>query len=384
MIKNIAIFGSTGSIGENTLAVIRLHSDQYQVFALTGYHNSQLLIKQCLEFNPKFAFIKPQLHNQVQLELKKRGSKTEVLSSSQDLIDLATSDQYRFAVVAIVGSFGLLVTYHAVATAKILLLANKEALVMAGELIINTANINQTTIIPIDSEHSAIYQALNNPKRSLSDNKVNKLILTASGGPLYKLSTAEMKQVTKQQALNHPVWKMGAKISIDSATLMNKGLELIEAFWLFEAKLDQLSAIIHPQHIIHSMVEYIDGSIIAHLSVPDMKIPIAYALSLADRIKSGVPFLDFNQYNRLDFTPIDQDKFPCFKLALDSLKLGGAASLILTVINEIAVAKFLQDKISFIQIPSLIESTVEKFYQTPISSLEDIVNITEQIYRRYS
>ncbi len=379
----VAIFGSTGSIGVSTLEVIRLNKDTYEVYALTGYSNFELLKQQCIEFKPKFAFIKSEYQNKLQQELISLGLNTVVLSSEAELIDLASSSDYQISLCAIVGSFGILSTYYSVFSGKKVLLANKESLVMAGDIIISTAKEKGAKIIPVDSEHSAIYQALDNPESNLLENKVNKLILTASGGPLYKLSKEEMQKVTKEQALKHPVWSMGAKISIDSATLMNKGLELIEAYWLFGAEVEQLSAVIHPQHVIHSMVEYIDGSIMAQMSVPDMKLPIAYALSLTSRIKSGIPFLDFNKYNRLDFVEIEYDKFPCLQLALNSLKRGGSASLVLSVANEIAVDQFLKDRINFAQIPNIIESALDKFINASIQNIQDVLELTDEIYHEY-
>lgn len=384
LIQKVAIFGSTGSVGVSTLEVIRMHKNCFEVFALSGFSNIALLTKQCLEFNPKFAFIKPELQSQLQQELAQHNLKTVVVSSQRDLVELASNDEYDIAVCAIVGSFGILSTYHAVSSGKAVLLANKESLVMAGEVIINTAKQSGAKIIPVDSEHSAIYQALKFPALNLSYNKVNRLILTASGGPLYKLSKEEMRQVTKEQALKHPVWSMGAKISIDSATLMNKGLELIEAYWLFGAEVDQLSAVIHPQHIIHSMVEYIDGSIIAQMSVPDMKLPIAYALSLSDRMSSGIPTLDFNKYNRLDFLEIEYAKFPCLQLALDSLSAGGSTSLVLSVANEIAVERFLTDQITFMQIPNLIEEALIKFDGVQVQNIDEVIILTNDIYKAFN
>lgn len=384
LIQKVAIFGSTGSVGVSTLEVIRMHKNRFEIFALSGFSNVTLLTQQCLEFNPKFAFIKPELQLQLQQALSQHGLKTVVVSGQQDLVDLASNNEYDIAVCAIVGSFGILSTYHAVKAGKSVLLANKESLVMAGEIIINTAKQSGAKIIPVDSEHSAIYQALKFPALNLSDNKVNRLILTASGGPLYKLSKEEMRQVTKEQALKHPVWSMGAKISIDSATLMNKGLELIEAYWLFGAEVDQLSAVIHPQHIIHSMVEYIDGSIIAQMSVPDMKLPIAYALSLSDRMSSGIPTLDFNKYNHLDFIEIEYAKFPCLQLALDSLSAGGSTSLVLSVANEIAVERFLTDQITFVQIPNLIEEALIKFDGVQIQNIDEVIILTNDIYKAFN
>jgi 1-deoxy-D-xylulose-5-phosphate reductoisomerase len=383
MKNKVAIFGSTGSVGVSALEVIRINKDNYEVYALTGHSNLNLLKQQCIEFKPKFAFIKSEYQNKLQEELMSLGLNTVVLSSTEELINLASSNDYQMSLCAVVGSFGILSTYYSVFSGKKVLLANKESLVMAGEIIISTAKEKGAQIIPVDSEHSAIYQALDNPDCNLSENKVSRLILTASGGPLYKLSKEEMQKVTKEQALKHPVWSMGAKISIDSATLMNKGLELIEAYWLFGAEIEQLSAVIHPQHVIHSMVEYIDGSVIAQMSVPDMKLPISYALSLTSRIKSGIPFLDFNKYNRLDFFEIDYSKFPCLQLALDSLKSGGNASLVLSVANEIAVAQFLEDRINFFQISNIIESAVEKFVGTSIDNIQDILELTNEIYSEY-
>ena len=384
LIQKVAIFGSTGSVGVSTLEVIKMHKNRFEIFALSGFSNITLLIQQCLEFTPKFAFIGPGLHSQLQQELSHHNLNTIVISSQQDLVDLASSDEYDIAVCAIVGSFGILSTYHAVSAGKSVLLANKESLVMAGEIIINTAKQSGAKIIPVDSEHSAIYQALKFPELDLASNQVSRLILTASGGPLYQLSQEEMKLVNKEQALKHPVWSMGAKISIDSATLMNKGLELIEAYWLFGAKVEQLSAVIHPQHIIHSMVEYIDGAIIAQMSVPDMKLPIAYALSLSERMTSGIPKMDFNKYNCLNFLEIEYAKFPCLQLALNSLSAGGSTSLVLSVANEIAVDRFLKDQITFVQISHLIEEALIKFDGVPIKNIDEVIALTNDIYQAFN
>jgi 1-deoxy-D-xylulose-5-phosphate reductoisomerase len=384
MKNKVTIFGSTGSIGVSTLEVIRLNQACYEVYAITGYTNFNLLKQQCIEFKPKFVFIKLVLQNKLQQELIKLGLPTIVLSSINDLIDLASSSEYEISLCAIVGSAGIISTYYSVLSGKKVLLANKESLVMAGDIIINAAKENNSKIIPVDSEHSAIYQSLKYPELDLSANKVNRLILTASGGPLYKMSKQDMRSVTKTQALNHPVWRMGSKISIDSATLMNKGLELIEAYWLFGASINQLTAVIHPQHIIHSMVEYIDGSIIAQMSVPDMKLPIAYALSDTSRMQCGISCLDFAKYNRLDFIEIEYDKFPCLQLALQALKSKNSASLVLSVANEIAVGQFLSDQISFSKIPELIEQALIDFDGVFVSNIQDVLELTNQIYNRYS
>ena len=383
MLQNIAIFGSTGSIGTSTLDVLRLHKDKYQIFALTGNSNYQLLFEQCMEFHPKFVYITNTNLAQKLVELiAKAKINTQVLSAPSELIFLAEHNEVDIVMSAIVGSAGLIPTYHAAKSGKRILLANKESLVAGGDLIMSTAKENNATIIPVDSEHSAIYQALPFNYSSLEEIGVKKIILTASGGPFLNTTKEELKLVSAAQAVKHPNWSMGQKISVDSSTLMNKGLEVIEAYWLFKAQLEQIEVVIHPQSIIHSMVEYQDSSIIAQLGTPDMKTPIAYALSAPKRITSGSKSLDFTQLKALTFAHPDLDRFPCLNLAWESLKLGKNACAVLNAANEIAVSQFLNDKLSFYGIPKLIEKSLSKFAYSNATSLEEILAIDKEV-RKY-
>ena len=323
--KNIVIFGSTGSIGVSTLDVLNLHRDDYQVFALTGFSNLDLLARQCQQYSAKFAWV-PDTDKATTLEIKlsQLSARTIVMHGQEALIFLATHPEVEVVMSAIVGSAGLIPTYHAAKSGKRILLANKESMVAGGELINQTVFENHAQLIPVDSEHSAIFQSLPYGYSDLDAAGVNKIILTASGGPFLDKSYSELQSVTAAQAIKHPNWSMGQKISVDSSTLMNKGLEVIEAFWLFKAKLEQIEVVIHPQSIIHSMVEYKDSSIIAQLGSPDMKTPIAYALSAPQRIESGSKKLDFLNLPPLTFSQPDLDKFPCLGLAIEALRIGGA------------------------------------------------------------
>lgn len=378
--QQIVIFGSTGSIGTSTLEVLRLHRDKYQIFALTGHKNLELLFNQCTEFKPQYALIQDILLAQVLTKrLHDLGIKTKVLHQSGDLAYLAAHPQVDIIMSAIVGSAGLIPTYQAAKHGKRILLANKESMVAAGKLITDTAKANNASLIPVDSEHNAIFQALPFGYSSLDQIGVNKIILTASGGPFLNTSYAELKQVTAAQAIKHPNWNMGQKISVDSSTLMNKGLEVIEAFWLFNAKLEQIEVVIHPQSIIHSMVEYIDSSIIAQLGTPDMKTPIAYALAAPDRITSGSAKLNFAQLKALTFAEPDYHRFPCLKIALDGLKYGGNACAIINAANEAAVEKYLTNQHGFYDIPALINRALDKFATHSINSIEEIIALDLEV-----
>ncbi len=377
--QKIAIFGSTGSIGTSTLDVIRLHKDAYQVFALTAYRNCKLLLEQCIEFKPSYAYIEDsRLAKELTHQLSCHNSKTQVLSSIEDLGYLASHPEVDIIMSAIVGSAGLIPTYQAALSGKRILLANKESLVAGGSIITDAVKKGKAKLIPVDSEHSAIFQALPFEYESLASSGVNKIILTASGGPFLNTSYQELKSVTAKEAIKHPNWSMGHKISVDSATLMNKGLEVIEAYWLFNAKLDQLEVVVHPQSIIHSMVEYIDGSILAQLGTPDMKTPIAYALSAPNRIYSGSDKLNFLTLKELTFKAPDLARFPCLGLALEGLKLGGSMPAVINASNEVAVAKFLKDEIGFYDIPKMIESAMNKFASINVNDLDSLLNLDKE------
>lgn len=354
--KKIAILGSTGSIGQQTLDVIRALPDELKVVALTGNKNLKLLEKQIREFQPKM------FCSSVRPDISQGG---EFLSVEE----IASHPEVDFVIVATAGKVGLSPTLAALQAGKTVALANKEVLVMAGEIIVREARLHQAQILPIDSEHSAIWQCLQG-----EENKPQRLFLTASGGPFYHYSQSQLAEVTPEQALQHPVWKMGRKITIDSATLMNKGLEVIEAHWLFSFPFDSIEILIHPQSIIHSMVEFTDGSLKAQLSCPDMRLPIQYALSYPRRwSNSELPRLDWNKINSLDFKPIDYDRFPCLKLAVAAGKSGGTYPAVLCAADEVAVELFLSHRISFPNIAKIVQKTLEQHQNISQPSLEEIL-----------
>ena len=374
--KKIVILGSTGSIGTSTLNVIRINKDRYQVFALTANANVDLLLQQCVEFKPKYAVIlNPNLALTLKNKLIAHNINTEVLATQEDIIHIVTNADVDIVMSAIVGAAGLQPTYMALKTGKKVLLANKESLIAGGQVIIDALNSNsKSQLIPVDSEHNAIFQSLPHNYKS-----INKIILTASGGPFRLMSRTELQHVTPEQAVKHPNWNMGQKISVDSATLMNKGLEVIEAYWLFGVDLNKIEVVVHPQSIIHSMVEYIDGSIIAQLGTPDMKTPIAYAMAYPDRISSGSKYLDFSTIANLSFEQPDMLRFPCLRLAFEALKLGGIAPAVVNAANEIAVAKFLNHEIKFYDIPAKIEQALHHFGAQKYSNIDEIIEIDKEV-----
>lgn len=381
--QKVAIFGSTGSIGTSTLEVLRQHLDKYKVFALTAHSNLDLLTRQCREFQPQFTVIdNPDLAIELKARLKESGSHTEVLAGASELGSLASHPEVDIVMSAIVGSAGLIPTYQAALSGKRILLANKESLVAGGSIIIDAVKKGNAQLIPVDSEHSAIFQALPYNYESLAKAGVNKIILTASGGPFLNTPQETLQHVTASEAVKHPNWSMGQKISVDSATLMNKGLEVIEAYWLFNATPEQLEVVVHPQSIIHSMVEYIDGSIIAQLGTPDMKTPIAYALSAPQRINSGSSRLNFWDLKALTFSKPDLVRFPCLQLALHGLQAGGSVPAIINASNEIAVGKFLAGSIGFYDIPRMIENAVAKFANIKLTGIETLL-ILDRETREY-
>jgi 1-deoxy-D-xylulose-5-phosphate reductoisomerase len=378
--QKIVIFGATGSIGVSTLEVIKLHSDKFSVFALTANNNASLLYQQCLEFNPTYAYINgDEAASTLQHRLTEANSTTQVLCKPEDLAYLAAHAEVDLVMSAIVGSAGLIPTYHAAKSGKKILLANKESLVAGGRIITDTAKFNHAQIIPVDSEHSAIFQALPYGYVSLDQIGVNKIILTASGGPFLNTPYTELCKVTAAQAVKHPNWSMGQKISVDSSTLMNKGLEVIEAYWLFNAKPTQIEVVVHPQSIIHSMVEYIDSSIIAQMGTPDMKTPIAYALSAPERISSGSKQLNFTTLQNLTFCDVDYVRFPCLKLALDALDENSNVAAVINAANEVAVAKFLANEHGFYDIPRMIETAIEKFAATTPTYIEELLLLDQEV-----
>lgn len=384
-LQSVTILGSTGTIGQQTLDVISRHANQYQVFALAANSNVEGLLKQCLAFNPEFAVLLDERAAQLlSNQLKDNNCNTKVLTGMVGLEQVSQHESVDVVMAAIVGAAGLKPAMAAARAGKRILLANKETLVMAGSLFMQAVKEGGATLLPIDSEHNAIFQVM--PPRHLNELKdggVRKIILTASGGPFRKYTQHALESVTPELALKHPNWVMGAKITIDSATLMNKGLEVIEAHWLFNAKPNQIEVVVHPQSIIHSMVEYIDGSVLAQLGNPDMRTPIAYALGYPGRIESGVTSLNLLEIAKLEFESPDTQRFPCLQLAYDALQLGGTAPTILNAVNEIAVPAFLNKQIQFLDIPALIAKALEILPINTVSSLEQLIE-TDAEARRHA
>lgn len=368
--KKVAIIGSTGSIGIQTLDILGRYSDMFEVAALSANENIDILEEQIRSFKPaKVAVVNPE---KAEMLRKRITPKVEVLSGSESLKALAAMPDVDIVVMAVVGIAGLEATMAAIEAGKYVALANKESLVTGGSLLMDAARKSGGKIIPVDSEHSAIFQCLSG---CADINEVNKIILTASGGPFRNYDKESLKQVSVQDALKHPNWKMGKKITIDSATLMNKGLEVIEAVWLFGVNAEQIQVVIHPQSIIHSMVEYIDGSIIAQMSVPDMRLPILYALTYPQRYPGLVQPLNIIEAGELTFSEPDYELFPCLSLAYKAVKIGGTMPTVLNAANEVAVQKFLDGKISFFEIPMLIEKAMRfhKVIENP--SIKDILDV---------
>ncbi len=378
-LQTLTILGCTGSIGVNTLDVIRRHPDRYKVAALCAHRQENLLFEQCLEFRPAYAVLgDEQAATSLQQRLRTAGIATEVLSGPEALERMATLPEVDSVMAAIVGAAGLKPTLAAVQAGKKVLLANKEALVMAGSVFMQAVRENGAVLLPIDSEHNAIFQSLpdgfqSDLSISLSARGVRRLLLTASGGPFRKHSMVELEAVTPEQAVAHPNWVMGRKISVDSASMMNKGLELIEAYWLFGMSPDQIDVVIHPQSVIHSLVEYIDGSVIAQLGNPDMRTPIAHALAYPERIEAGVGSLDLFKVGHLDFEAPDLERFPCLALAFRALRAGGSAPASLNAANEIAVQAFLDGQLGFTEIPKLIAATLDALPPVPLTTLAEVV-----------
>jgi 1-deoxy-D-xylulose-5-phosphate reductoisomerase len=352
----IAVLGSTGSIGVSTLDVLRQHRDRFRVVALSAQRNVDSLVTQCQEFEPAYAAIADEkLAAELEQRLKAAGLRCQVLAGAVAVETLAALPEVDYVMAAIVGAAGLASTLAAARSGKRLLIANKEALVMAGPLVLAAARASGARIIPIDSEHNAIFQCLpDNLLLGQPPAGVRRILLTASGGPFRSWSAAALQNVTPEQACAHPTWRMGRKISVDSATLMNKGLELIEAHLLFGVPVAQIEVVIHRQSVIHSLVEYVDGSMLAQLGSPDMRTPIAQALAWPERLASGVQFLDLLQVARLDFEPPDLQRFPCLRLAMEAARVGGEMPAVLSAANEVAVAAFLEGSLNFGGIPRVI------------------------------
>lgn len=383
--QNVTILGSTGTIGEQTLDVIARHKERYKVFALTANTNVTAMLQQCLDFKPTYAvMLDADAAANLSQQLKTLDSHTIVLTGLSSLEQVSSDTAVDTVMAAIVGAAGLKPAMAAAKTGKRILLANKETLVMAGSLFMDAVKQGGATLLPIDSEHNAIFQVMpSQTLKDLSDGGVRKIILTASGGPFRLHSKEEIAKATPALALRHPNWVMGAKITIDSATLMNKGLEVIEAHWLFNAQASQIEVVVHPQSVIHSMVEYVDGSILAQLGNPDMRTPIAYALGYPARIESGVSSLDFLSIGQLEFEAPDTERFPCLQLAYDALNAGGTAATVLNAANEIAVNAFLTKRIGFMGISDLIASTLDSIPIESVSSVEHLIE-TDQLVRRYA
>jgi len=381
-IQQITILGATGTIGLQTLDVIAQHPERFSVFALTANSSVKALFELCKQYAPKYAvMLQVTAAETLSAQLKAIGSSTVVLHGEDALNEVAAHAQVDVVMAAIVGAAGLHPAMAAAKAGKRILLANKETLVMAGSLFMQAVSEGGATLLPIDSEHNAIFQVMPNLSSkhlvgsNLAGMGVKRILLTASGGPFRNASLEDLQRVTRAQALNHPNWIMGPKITVDSATMMNKGLEVIEAHWLFNAHPSQIDVVVHPQSVIHSMVEYIDGSVLAQLGNPDMRTPIAYGLGYPDRLTSGVSSLDLLKTARLDFVAPDMVRFPCLKMAYDALESGGTAPAILNAANEIAVEAFLAEKIGFMAIPEIIQSVLAKSTIEGVSSIEQLVAV---------
>jgi len=384
-IQQVTLLGATGSIGKSTLDVISRHPDRYQVFAITANTSIEPMVALCERWLPRYAVMSDaDAAERLGEQLRAKGVETEVLSGEEGMLHVVEEPVVDCVVAAIVGAAGLVPTLAAARAGKRVLLANKEALVMSGKLFIDTARDNGAVIMPVDSEHNAIFQCM--PDR-LSEHRssvrqtnlqantgIERILLTASGGPFRTFSAEQLHDVTPEQAVAHPNWDMGKKISVDSASLMNKGLELIEAYWLFDLGISDIDVVIHPQSVIHSMVTYNDGSVLAQMGNPDMRTPIAHAMAWPERIVSGVEPLDIFEVAKLDFEKPDMDRFPCLRLCYEAIETGGTATVVLNAANEIAVDAFLAGDIGFTDIPRLIEMTLQKAeIQDDVGSLERIL-----------
>lgn len=373
--RYLTILGSTGSIGESTLDVVARHHDRFQIVALTADTSVEKMLTQCQRFHPRYAvMLNERSAEQLDSKLRKAGLDITVLSGVESLEKVAALSEVDRVMAAIVGAAGIRPTLAAARSGKHVLLANKETLVMAGRIFMDMVKQNNATLFPIDSEHNAIFQSLpHHFNGDLTVSGVRRILLTASGGPFRKTPLADLTHVTPEQACAHPNWVMGRKISVDSATMMNKGLEVIEAHWLFDAAPDKIQVVIHPQSVIHSMVEYVDGSVLAQLGNPDMRTPIAHALSYPERMESGVRSLDIFEIAQLDFEAPDFERFPCLGLAYRALAMGGNMPAVLNAANEVAVEVFLAGKMPFTTIPTLIEQVMETVEQQEVTCLADVL-----------
>ncbi|WP_163118482.1 1-deoxy-D-xylulose-5-phosphate reductoisomerase [Acinetobacter pittii] len=392
MTQSVCILGVTGSIGQSTLKILNQHPDKYSVFAVSAHSRISELVDICKQFQPKVVVVpKQKVDELVALFAKSELQNIEILADQKGLISIASHSDVDVVMAAIVGAAGLLPTLAAVKAGKRVLLANKEALVMSGEIMMQAARDHQALLLPVDSEHNAIFQSL--PHNYLEADRngqpqqgVSRILLTASGGPFLNHSLEQLEQVTPQQACKHPNWSMGQKISVDSATLMNKGLELIEACHLFSISEHFVTVVVHPQSIIHSMVQYVDGSTLAQMGNPDMCTPIAHALAWPERLQTSVPALDLFEYSQLNFQAPDIQKFPALDLARQAMRAGGLAPTILNAANEVAVAAFLREKIGFTNIPQVVEHTLQKLENSVADNIESILNkdeVARQVAQQY-
>ena len=378
--QNITVLGSTGSIGVSTLDVIARHPEKYRVFALTAHTQVEKMAQQCVQFQPAVAVMgTAQAAQELQTLLRAKQCNTDVLYGPNALVQVASANECQIVMAAIVGAAGLPPSLAAAQAGKKVLLANKEALVMSGQLFMDAIHHSGATLLPIDSEHNAIFQCL--PFKyagNMAEHGITKIILTASGGPFLNRDVASLVDVTPSQAVAHPNWVMGRKISVDSATMMNKGLEVIEAHWLFNAHPSQIEVVVHPQSVIHSMVDYVDGTVLAQMGCPDMRIPIAHALAYPERFESGATPLDIFAVKHMDFEPADLQRFPCLRLAYEAIQTGGTMPAVLNAANEIAVEAFLNEQIRFTDIPVVIEKTMQTIPMQAADSLETILMTDKQ------
>ena len=377
MLQRVVVLGSTGSIGQSTLDVIGRHPERYRVHALAALRQIDLLEAQIDQFNPVLVVVvDPAAAADLQVRLTAKGSTVEVQTGSDALVRLVKTPGIDTVMAAIVGAAGLPSALAAAEAGKRVLLANKEALVMAGPVFMEAVRRSGAVLLPIDSEHNAIFQSLPSTyAANPEENGVSHIVLTASGGPFRGYTKEQLTDVTPDQAVSHPKWSMGPKISVDSASLMNKGLEVIEAHFLFGLPADKIKVVVHPQSTIHSLVQYVDGSVIAELGEPDMRTPIAHALAWPERIQSGVNVLDLVACGHFDFAEPDLDAFPCLSLAYDALRRGGSAPAVLNAANEVAVAAFLDQKIKFLAIPEVIRQTLAEISDTSLTDLDSVLEV---------
>ena len=370
MKKRVSIFGSTGSIGTSTLNVVRNNKDIFEIVSLVAGENIDRLIEQIIEFKPKHVYIKSEENSKI---LKSKFSDLDIFYGEQGMEDISNLTDYDIAVSALVGIYGLKPTYNMIKNGKTVALANKEVLVTGGELIINTAKEKNATLLTVDSEHSAIMQCLNGEK----NNKIDKILLTASGGPFFDKEITD--DITAKDALNHPTWSMGKKVTIDSSTMMNKGFEVIEARWLFDVEPEKIQVVVHRKSLVHSMVQFEDGTIMANIGPKSMEIPIAYALNYPNRLKNNLEKLDLFDVRTLEFEKPDLEKFKCLKLAFDAIKMGHSFQVVLNSADEVLVNSFLEGKIKYTDIPNIIEKMLSMHKGEKLDSIEKILDLDNPV-----